>query len=550
MSIYEKLPEFNDEHAVKRERIHYPSGASVIEVLYGAKDAEGNPAVPGKESDDGHGVFTALVLDGTYRLLLWQHSTAEGGALEQGEHTLQELESNLKQKKAVLDEARAAIDPSGEYDTAAVDAILSRFPADLEMGTPKERELKNQFNSLSERNRKNRERYASDKENAAKKREMIEKAQSLKDTQDWAAATEQMKALMEQWKHTGRAGEDNDRLWEEFSAAQKAFYDAKHVHFESQFGERIEKKKQIIEDAKKATADVSDWEATHKKLEELLGSWKSVGGAGKEEDDKLWAAFQEVRNSFYEKRSEQRKERDAEFKARREAKRELIAEAQSYAKSCDYSKAAAERMRGINEEWKKIGSAGRKDEEGLWKQLREAQDAYWQGKRSTDAGRHLQWLDNTREAIERRRTRIVNIKANIDKLKERLETTGSEEKRTQIEGWIAENEEQISTLTAEADRMEAELKKSEEKDAAEAARKSAEDIAAAGAKSATDEKVAEAEKAKAATVAENASASGAPTAVGVSNVEASSVPTAVGASNVEALAAASNAADSEKKETE
>ncbi|MCR5249833.1 MAG: DUF349 domain-containing protein [Lachnospiraceae bacterium] len=535
MSVYEKLPEFNDELAVKRERIHYPSGATVIEVLYGAKDAEGNPTTPGKESDDGHGLFSALVIDGTYRLLLWQHSTAEGGALEQGEHTLQELESNLKLKKSILDEARAAIDPSGEYDTTAVDAILARFPADLDMGTPKERELKTQFNGISDRNRKNRDRYASDKENASKKRGMIEKAVSLKDTQDWTAATEQMKALMEEWKRTGRAGADNDALWEEFSAAQKAFYDAKHVHFESQFGERIEKKKQIIEEAKKATAEVADWEATHQKLEAMLESWKAVGGAGREEDDKLWAAFQEVRNAFYEKRSEQRKERDAEFKARREAKRELIEEAQSYAKSCDYSKVAAERMRGINEEWKKIGSAGRRDEENLWKQLREAQDAYWEGKRSADAGKHRQWLDNTRDAVERRRARIVNIQANIEKLKERLETTGSDEKRAQIEGWIAENEEQITTLTAEADRMESELKKSEEKDAQDAARR------------AEEEAKAEAEKAaKAAEPAAQAAAV---------NAEASTVPAAVGAANMEAIVDASNAAGAEvsadeKKEAE
>ena len=114
-------------------------------------------------------------------------------------------------------------------------------------------------------------------------------------------------------------------------------------------------------------------------------------------------------------------------------------------------------MKAINEEWKKIGSAGKRFEETLWKQLREAQDAFWNGKRSSDSARHERWLENTRGAIERRKQRIENINANITKLKDRLETTASDEKRQQIEGWIAENEEQIKTLQEEIERMEKDM---------------------------------------------------------------------------------------------
>ena len=114
-------------------------------------------------------------------------------------------------------------------------------------------------------------------------------------------------------------------------------------------------------------------------------------------------------------------------------------------------------MKAINEEWKKIGSAGKRYEEALWKQLREAQDEFWNGKRSSDSQRHEQWIENTKGAIERRKLRIENISANVTKLKDRLETTASDEKKEQIQGWIAENEEQIKTLQEEIDRMEKEM---------------------------------------------------------------------------------------------
>ena len=464
MSTYNGIPEFDDPNAQIHERVHYVSGARIVEVLYGAKDGEGNPCAPGKDAEDGHGRYLAIETEGTYHMLIWQHAASEGGAVEYGdkesEDPLKDLEEEIREKKAILDEARELMQPAN-YDTKAAEAILERFEKLPDRNTPRERELKGQYGSLVSRNKKNEERYAAEKESIEKKRELISKAQSLQEVEDWNAATEQMRELMEQWKHTGRSGEMSDSLWEEFSAAQHSFYDRKHLHFEEEMKERIARKEQLIAEAAKAV-DSTDWEATHQHLEELLAQWKAAGSAGRKEDDRLWEEFRKLRNDFYERRNAARKERDAENRARRNAKRELIAEAQKYAETKDYSQTVADRMRSINEDWKKIGSAGRRDEESLWKQLREAQDAFWQGKRQSDAGRHQQWMDNTKEAIGRRRKRIENLSANLEKLRERVQTTQNEEKREQINGWISENEEQIRQLEEEISRMEAGLKKTGE----------------------------------------------------------------------------------------
>ncbi len=489
MSTYNGIPEFDDPNAQIHERVHYVSGARIVEVLYGAKDGEGNPCVPKKDAEDGHGLYMAIETEGTYRMLLWQHPASEGGAVEYGdrecEDPLKALEEEIREKKAILDEARELMQPAN-YDTKAAEAVLERFEKLPDRNTPRERELKGQHGSLVSRNKKNEERYAAEKESVEKKRELISKAQSLQEVEDWNAATEQMRELMEQWKHTGRSGEQSDSLWEEFSAAQHSFYDRKHLHFEEEMKERIARKEQLIKEAAEA-AGSSDWEATHQRLEELLARWKEAGSAGRKEDDRLWEEFRRIRNEFYERRNAARKERDAENRARRNAKRELIAEAQKYAETKDYSQTVADRMRAINEDWKKIGSAGRRDEETLWKQLREAQDAYWQGKRQNDAGRHQQWMENTREAIARRRKRIENLSLNLEKLRERVQTTQNEEKREQISGWISENEEQIRSLEEEIERMEAGLKKTGDAAEAPATAAPAEEAAGAAAEAPAEE---------------------------------------------------------------
>ena len=461
MTTYSSLPDFNDANAVTRERIHYPSGSRIVEVLYGAKDAEGNAVAPASDAEDGHGVFTAIKTENEYRLLSWKHSAAEGGAVEYddvlGEDPLTLLEENIKKKDAILDEARELM-KSNDYDNDAVEAVLAKFAELPDHKTPKDQDLASRCSSISGRNKADKEKKESVKKNSEAKKALIDEAKSMSEPADWDKATDRMKELMELWKKTGRAGADNDALWEEFHAAQQTFYDKKHEFFEAARAEHIKIKEDIISRAAALTKEAADdFESIHKGLEALLEEWKKSGTAGHAEDERLWQGFQQIRNEFYAKRNELRKERDVEYNARRDAKKDLIEEAKKYAESGDYSRTAADRMKAINEEWKKIGSAGKRFEETLWKQLREAQDAFWNGKRSSDSARHEQWLENTRGAIERRKQRIENISANITKLKDRLETTASDEKRQQIEGWIAENEDQIKTLQEEIERMEKDM---------------------------------------------------------------------------------------------
>ena len=128
---FSSVPNFGDLYAKVNERTHDPSGAKVIEVLYGARDRiTGMPCSPERNSGDGHGHWMALEIDGLYQMLMWRHPKSEGGHQEYGvsrsDHPLHDLEEDIRKKKTILYDARTMMKEKG-YDPSKVDSILSSY---------------------------------------------------------------------------------------------------------------------------------------------------------------------------------------------------------------------------------------------------------------------------------------------------------------------------------------------------------------------------------------------------------------------------------------
>lgn len=377
--------------------------------------------------------------------------------LQEGGYQEKAPDDGIKRKRELLREARQIM-KDRNYDTSVVDDVLVQFDGVFEGNTPAEEELRRQYNEIAEKNK----RRCQDRErNTEQKRILISKAQELQNSEDWKGTAAQMKELMNAWKEIGNAGPVNDLLWSEFQGARQTFFDRQRRHYEEADLLRKQsksKKQEIIAQARSAAFSSTDWKGTHEVLEEMLSRWKQAGSAGRE-DDSLWSEFQSIRNDFYARRKEAMQKRESEFLERRERKSALVTDAQAYAKACDYSAPAAERMRGMSEEWKSIGFCGNEYEDRLWSQFRMAQDTYWQEKKAAGERKHREWMTKTQAAVDRRRERIGNIHRNIENLRERLNTIGNIDKQNQIYGWISENEAQIRELEEEICRMEQELAK-------------------------------------------------------------------------------------------
>ena len=450
--LYTTIPDFDDALAQVKEQMHYPSGAKLIEVRYGAHNEEGDPAAPLSE-EDGHGLWTAIETEGGYEMLSWQHPKAEGGALEFGteaaDHAIQDLEAAIQEKKKLLYDVRTLMSEK-RYDTEAADAMLSNYSAIFTLNTPKEKELSQQYEALVERNAANKKRFAEQAASREKKEALIEEAKTLIESTDWKATSQRLHAMMDEYKQAGYAGEESDSLWEAFRAAQKAFFERQEKHFaelDEMHAQSRAAKEELIEQAKGA-AESTDWKNTNQFMDDLMAKWKQIGSAGRSDDQKLWEAFHAARDIYYTNRNKARAEQESEFENRRNQKTKLIEEAE-FLKG-DFSPEASDRMKALSTEWKGIGFCGREYNDALWEQFHAIQDEYWSTKRQESR-------ENLTAAIERRRTRIRNKLNNIQNLKDRIEITRNEDKLNDINRWIEEDEADVRMLEEEIARMEREL---------------------------------------------------------------------------------------------
>src|ERR1039458_768055 len=87
------------------------------------------------------------------------------------------------------------------------------------------------------------------------------------------------------------------------------------------------KKKSLIRRAK-LLAKSEDWKVAGQELASLHQRWKAAGSAGREHDDKLWAAFRALTIEFHERRQRHFAELNRLAKQRASTKQQLISEAE------------------------------------------------------------------------------------------------------------------------------------------------------------------------------------------------------------------------------
>ena len=79
-----KKPEFNDRFAKEKIRAQKTFDGKTVEILYGAKDENGNPVEAREGVADGHGRWFGIEVNGDYTMFVWEHSAEEGGQTEYG----------------------------------------------------------------------------------------------------------------------------------------------------------------------------------------------------------------------------------------------------------------------------------------------------------------------------------------------------------------------------------------------------------------------------------------------------------------------------------
>jgi Domain of Unknown Function (DUF349) len=218
------------------------------------------------------------------------------------------------------------------------------------------------------------------------KEALVAEAEELAQSEQWRAAGERLRALVDTWKGLPRLDrKSDDELWHRFSHARSAFSKRRKAHFaalDAQREEARQRKEKLVAEAE-ALQESRDWGPTAARYRELMSEWKAAGRAQRDAEDDLWNRFRGAQDVFFHARSDVFAERDTEQRENLTRKEELVAEAEKLLPVSDL-KASRAAFRQINERWEAIGHVPRDARpkiEGrmhaIERALQEAEDTEW-----------------------------------------------------------------------------------------------------------------------------------------------------------------------------
>jgi hypothetical protein len=148
--------------------------------------------------------------------------------------------------------------------------------------------------------------------NHKKKIELCEKAEALKDSQEWETATEQLKELQKEWKTVGASTRRfSEAVWKRFTEACDYFFQQKSAHFLSNSSAEVEnlrKKRDIVKRLKKIDTSISEKEA-EEQLRALMGEWSATGRVPNRQKDAVVGEYRMAVNKIYDRLKLDRSER-------------------------------------------------------------------------------------------------------------------------------------------------------------------------------------------------------------------------------------------------
>ncbi|MFE0379297.1 DUF349 domain-containing protein [Streptomyces inhibens] len=267
------------------------------------------------------------------------------------------------------------------------------------------------------------------------KEKLVTEAEELAASEQWRAAGERLRALVDIWKGLPRLDRKaDDELWHRFSHARSAFSKRRKAHFASLDAQREESRKakeKLVAEAE-ALSNSTDWGATAARYRELMAEWKAAGRAQREHEDDLWNRFRGAQDIFFQARGEIFAERDAEQRENLTRKEELAVEAEKLLPVSDL-KAARAAFRAINERWEAIGHVPRDARpkiEGrmhaVERAIQEAEEAEWRRTNPEARARAAGLTGQLQDAVDKLQKQIDTARAagnnaKADKLGRELE---------------------------------------------------------------------------------------------------------------------------------
>jgi len=166
------------------------------------------------------------------------------------------------------------------------------------------------------------------------KEKIVQEAEALANSTDWVATARRYKALMDQWKSSGRGKKNEDaKLWDRFKAAQDTFFAAKNSDLEKRsesFAENLVKKEALVAEIE-ALLPISNLDDAKRKFRDLKSKYAKAGMVERNKKAQLDRKIESVELSLKEAEQEQWRRTDPGAKSRAmEVVNQLIAAVADY----------------------------------------------------------------------------------------------------------------------------------------------------------------------------------------------------------------------------
>ena len=306
----------------------------------------------------------------------------------------QELEA---QKKAALEAAEAAGEALENW-LPSFDELEQEFRELLSTYKQRRAELQKQIEEEQQQNLLRKENILT---------QMKEMADA--ETADVMDNLKKMRELQAEWKTIGSVpATKTQEIWKNYQQYQERFYDLVKINIELRdldFKKNLEMKTLLCEAAEKLQENPNIVEA-NRALQQLHDEWAEIGPVARELRENLWNRFKEASSVINKKHQAYFDELHAKENENLEKKQALIAQLSTLNSQLSILKnnkqwdEETEKVQAIQQEWRTIGFAPKKQNQTIYNEYRELCEAFFKAKTAYYKGMRDELSENLKKKRE------------------------------------------------------------------------------------------------------------------------------------------------------
>ena len=243
-------------------------------------------------------------------------------------------------------------------------------------------------------------------QNLLRKENILQQMKSMAEaeTADVMDNIKKMKELQAEWKTIGAVHPTKaQEIWKTYQQYQELFYDLVKINIELRdldFKKNLEMKTLLCEAAEKLQENPNIVEAS-RALQQLHDEWAEIGPVARELREELWNRFKQASSIINKKHQAHFDELHAKENENLEKKQALIAQLKDInvekIKGNKQWEEATEKVQTIQQEWRMIGFAPKKQNQVIYEEYRLLCDEFFKSKTSYYKGMRDEFAENLKK---------------------------------------------------------------------------------------------------------------------------------------------------------